>query len=146
MLRPHQAYLLPHRPTTMIKTIMKIVRTSAVTMPITKPNGSFGAVMGAPVRASPPRTTLLHTSAITNPKAVPSDVEIVLRTSAIEIFRSSAMSIPRPGMGEPILRPTLVAAALLLRHDADAFDARPGVLAFRVLLKRFHHVPDRQQG
>jgi len=53
--------------------------------------------MGAPVSAKPPRTTLLHTSAITNPKADPSDVEIVYRTSDIESFRSSAIFNPDAG-------------------------------------------------
>src|SRR5213594_2726186 len=130
----------------MIKTIMKIVRTRAVTTPMTRPTASFGAVIGAPVRASPPKTTLLQTSAITNPNAVPSDVEIVLRTSTIEIFRSSAKVIPRSGMDGRILRPTASVGGFLLGHDPDGFDRGTRILTLRVLLERFHHVPDRQEG
>src|SRR5438093_11767349 len=76
---------------TMIKTIMKTVRTSATTMPITRLVTSLGAVSGTPVSATPPRTTLLHTGAITKPNAAPRELAIVLRTSDIERCFSSAI-------------------------------------------------------
>src|SRR5712691_12364754 len=67
----------------------------------------FANVVSTPATLSPPVTTLFHNSAITNPKAAASDVEMVLRTSPIEIFLSSAMEVPQSGMGEGNLRPTL---------------------------------------
>src|SRR5437867_8541762 len=130
----------------MIKTIMKIVRTRAVTTPMTRPTASFGAVSGAPVRASPPRTTLLQTSAITNPNAVPSDVAIVLRTSPIEIRRSSAIVNSPPEMDEGFKGLPFDPAALDLRDDMDTFDPSLRILSPPIFLERLHHVPYREQG
>ena len=85
-------YLLPQRPITTIKIIMTMVSTSAVARYPIHPIGvMFANVVSTPATLSPPVTTLFHNRAITNPKAAANEVAIVLRTSAIEILRSSGM-------------------------------------------------------
>src|SRR5439155_17817148 len=110
----------------MIKTIMKTVRTSATTMPMTKPLASLGAVSGAPVSARPPRTTLLHTSAITKPNAAPRELAIVFRTSDIESCFSSAMRTPDPATSAYPIKGLCFAMKISMR-GRRAFSARRGL-------------------
>jgi len=57
---------------------------------------SAGAAVSTPASLSPLVTTVFQSRAITNPNAAARDVEIVLRTSAIENFLSSAMARGEP--------------------------------------------------
>src|SRR6266571_779848 len=109
-------------------------------------------VVSTPATFRPPFTTLFHRRAITSPKAVARDVEMVLRTSAIEILRSSAISnpdarwarVPKP-FPEANKYRSAGAHALLLRHDPHAFNPRARILPLRVFLERLRHVPNREQ-
>src|SRR6266540_748065 len=110
-------------------------------------------VVSTPATFRPPFTTLFHRRAITSPKAVASEVEMVFRTSAIEILRSSAIAnpdarwrlVPKP-FPEANKYRSAADLFLFLRDHPDILDAGRWILAIAVLLEGFHHVPDRQQG
>src|SRR5439155_16463834 len=109
----------------------------------------FANVVSTPATFSPPVTTLFHNRAMTNPKAAASDVDIVLRTSDIEIFRSSAISNPRARW---LLSPSKAVEArqrrlrlLLFRHYSDGLNPGTRILPLAVLLQGLHHVPDREE-
>jgi hypothetical protein len=86
-------YLPPHRLTTMIRTTITTVSTRDTIMNVAQlPSVMSAKFVFTPPACNPPKTTLVHNSAMTNPKAVARDVEMVFLISVTDIFLSAAVS------------------------------------------------------
>src|SRR5256885_157441 len=95
---PYDSFPAARLATTIKITITTVITTALTTKYAHPPQSPLVAVVpnGIPAVAKPDWTTVFHIKAITKPKAAANEAATVLRTSAIEIFRSPAMFNPGP--------------------------------------------------
>src|SRR5438309_4493145 len=136
----------------MIRTIMKIVRTSATTIRLPAPGGlserswELPSALGrrgprCSTRAQsqtrrPIRATSRSSSALPTSRAFVRPPYPTLTPDGCEISKSFARE----------KNALLSDCLLLLCNDANDFDPRVRVLALRILLQGLHHVPHGEQG